>query len=230
MIQIIKASLTGPSHIQDRKLNQDAVASKQCNGYWIVAVADGVGSRKNADTGSKLATTVAINVCLTQPFDVPDKELISKIYTKWLNELKTKKVLPNDAVSTLLLAWGDRTGRFRYFQLGDGLISSSKFIYSNLNDEEFSNQTTGLGISKKFSDWNVGNNKLTTTQESLYLMTDGISEDISDHVGFCSSLHSSAKGKSIRAIKNKLIKLFKTWPTPFHTDDKTLAMVIFNEK
>jgi serine/threonine protein phosphatase PrpC len=230
MIQIIEASLIGPGHLQDRTPNQDAVASNQRNGFWAVAVADGLGSRKRADIGSKLATNLAVSICLTQPFDVLERELISTIYTEWLNALKAKNILPDEAATTLLFVWGDSTGRFRYFQLGDGLISSSKYVYSYPNFKDFSNQTTALGISKKFSDWLVGTNKLTNSLESLYLMTDGISEDISDHIGFCSLLHSSAKGKSTRAIKKKLIKLFKAWRTPFHTDDKTLAMVIFNDK
>ncbi|MFW1480368.1 protein phosphatase 2C domain-containing protein, partial [Vibrio parahaemolyticus] len=59
-ISISKMSVIGPSHSELRVPNQDAVASRQSNGRWAVAVADGMGSRDLSHMGSKLATHLAV--------------------------------------------------------------------------------------------------------------------------------------------------------------------------
>ncbi|EGQ8097229.1 hypothetical protein CGG88_11210 [Vibrio parahaemolyticus] len=228
-ISISKMSVIGPSHSELRVPNQDAVASRQSNGRWAVAVADGMGSRDLSHIGSKLATHLAVRCCLEKSEDISDKELITDIYTKWLDGLKDKNIAPNDAVTTLMVAWGNSKGEYRFIQLGDGVICNSTINHSVSEDDLFSNDTTGLGLSKKFSDWRIGRGRLNLAIGGLILMTDGISEDIEDHLGFCGTLVRRAQTCSPRAVKKNLKGLLHNWPTPHHTDDKTIAMVLINE-
>ena len=228
-IKFVTATSIGPAHLEQQLANQDAVKCKTSNGFWATAVADGMGSRKFSGIGSKLAVNIAIDACMSSSFDISDKEIVTLIYSNWLCELKAADISSNDAVTTLLLTWGNNKGQFRYFQLGDGEIVSNLRQLSSNETDNFSNETTGLGISKKLSDWCIGSTCLAEDEKGITLMTDGISEDIDDHVGFSSSVISNAKGKSRRALKKKLITLLKAWPTPNHTDDKTIAVVIIND-
>lgn len=228
-ISVSQTSVIGPTHSDLRIPNQDAVKSRQSNGRWAVAVADGMGSRYLSHIGSKLATNIAVRSCLNKADDISDKELITDIYTEWLGELKVKNIEPNDAVSTLMVAWGNSKGEYRFIQLGDGVICNSTTNHSISNDDLFSNETTGLGLSKKFSDWRIGRGRLNRTNGGLILMTDGISEDIEDHLGFCDALVKRAQSGSPRAVKKNLKGLLHNWPTPHHTDDKTIAVVLINE-
>lgn len=223
-------SVIGPSHLVLKVPNQDASASKMYKGRWAVAVADGMGSRALSHLGSKLATDISVNTCLDRGADISDRDLITDIYTKWLSELKINNISPNDAVTTLMLVWGNSKGEYRYIQLGDGVICSIITNHSISRDNLFSNETTGLGLSRKFSDWQVGSGKLLKNiNQGLVLMTDGISEDIEDYVGFCNSLIRRAQRMSARATKKQLKGLLNNWPTPHHTDDKTIAVVLINE-
>ncbi|MGF1901109.1 PP2C family serine/threonine-protein phosphatase [Aliivibrio sifiae] len=228
-ISISKTTVIGPSHSELKIPNQDAVTSKKRNGRWAVAVADGMGSRDLSHIGSKLATYLAVNICLDKSEDISDKELITDIYTKWLAGLKDKNIEPNDAVTTLMVVWGNSKGEYRFIQLGDGVICNSIINHSFSEDELFSNETTGLGLSKKLSDWRIGRGRLSQAISGLVLMTDGISEDIEDHLGFCDSILKRAQTGSLRVIKKNLKGLLHNWPTPHHTDDKTIAVVLINE-
>ena len=226
---ISKTSVIGPAHLDLDLPNQDAVASKKRNGRWVVAVADGMGSRRLSHLGSKLATNLAVSCCLDNSEDVSAKELITDIYTQWLTGLYEINIEPNDAVTTLLVTWGNSKGDYRYIQLGDGVICSSNNNHSISEDELFSNETTGLGLSKKLSDWRTGRGKLDKANIGLILMTDGISEDIEDQLGFCNSILKRAQKGSLRAVKKNLKGLLHNWPTSHHTDDKTIAVVLINE-
>ncbi|HIF9188626.1 PP2C family serine/threonine-protein phosphatase [Photobacterium damselae] len=228
-ISISKTSVIGPAHSDVKIPNQDAVKSRKSNGRWAVAVADGMGSRGSSHIGSKIATHLAVECCLVEHEDIPDKELITNIYTKWLGELKTQNIEPNDAVTTLMVAWGNSKGEYRFIQLGDGVVCSCTINHSVSEDNLFSNETTGLGLSKKFSDWRVGSGRLNRTNCGLIVMTDGISEDIENHLGFCDQLVKRAQSGSPRGVKKKLKGLLLNWPTPHHTDDKTIALVLINE-
>ncbi|KHD25438.1 hypothetical protein NM09_06845 [Vibrio caribbeanicus] len=228
-VSISKTSVIGPAHLNIKLPNQDAVTSRKSKGRWAVAVADGMGSRDLSHIGSKLATSLAVSACLDNSEDISDKELITDIYIRWLDGLKDKNIAPNDAVTTLLVAWGNSKGEYRYIQLGDGVICSSTTNHSIPNDDLFSNETTGLGLSKKFSDWRIGKGRLNRINGGLILMTDGVSEDIEDHLGFCYALVARAQSESPRAIKKHLKGLLQNWPTPHHTDDKTIAVVLINE-
>jgi len=230
MLKLIKTSVIGPGHLSDNLPNQDAIGHFISNEYWAIVVCDGMGSRIHADIGSIIAIQSIKAVLKKSDFDAPSKTVIAEFYQHWLNTLKQRAIKPNDAVTTVLIAWGDHQGHFRFFQLGDGVICTTKTNYTKTLIDEFSNLTTGLGLSKQYGDWTVGHGALSAQDNAILLMTDGISEDITEHCDFTEALATYSSNRSPRRVKKHLKDMFVSWPTPFHTDDKSLAMVILNDK
>ena len=230
MLKFIKTSVIGPGHITDDLPNQDSVGYFRTKRFWAIIACDGMGSRPLSNIGSKIAIESIKSVLKVTDFRSPAKTVIAEFYQCWLDAIKSRMIKPNDAVTTVLIAWGDNSGDFRWFQLGDGIICTREQVYTPKSKDEFSNLTTGLGLSKNFNDWSLGYGRLSGTNNSILLMTDGISEDITDHSGFTDALIKFSHNKSSRRIKKYLKNQLIHWPTPFHTDDKSLAMVILNDK
>jgi len=230
MLKLIKTSVIGPGHICDDLPNQDAVGHYINKNHWAIIVCDGMGSRSHADVGAHAAVRSIKNVLRRSAFNVSAKSVISDFYQHWLNVLKQLGVRPNDAVTTVLIAWGNHQGDFRTFQLGDGVISTASRVITPISNDEFSNVTTGLGLSKKFSDWEISEGALSNEDNGILLASDGISEDVIDHCAFTQALIAYSHNKSPRRIKKHLKNMLTHWPTPNHTDDKSLTMVILNDK
>jgi len=227
-IQQTSVSVIGPGHLLNGQPNQDAVLVKSVPTGWLAVVCDGMGSKPYADLGSKSACRAALNIIKNVKFTVESKELITLIYQQWLSSLGNVKA--SDAVTTCLICWLSHEGELRTFQLGDGLILTSQKALEPIDSNNFGNITTGLGKSRKFSDWQVTQQQLGKG-DVIALMTDGISEDINQgaEMEFVNAIVKSIKTKSIRQAKTWLKNEFKTWATPNHTDDKSLALLVINK-
>lgn len=216
--------MTGPGHAVDGSPNQDSLLLRRFDGFFLSVVCDGMGSKKQSHIGSRLACRAAYDVIRRADFEIDGKVLIEKIYRRWLFLLGN--VSRRDAVTTCLICWGNSAGVVRYFQLGDGRIIASD-IQCKGEGTNFGNETTGLGVSGKYSDWFVGEFVLGKNQ-GLAMMTDGISEDL--ELGcenqLLRSLVGSMKGQTKRRAKKNLVQELSDWPTPNHLDDKTIAVVI----
>lgn len=216
--------MIGPGHAVDGSPNQDSLLLRRFDGCFLSVVCDGMGSKSQSHIGSRLACLAAYDVIRSADFEVDGKILIEKIYQHWLFLLGgvNRKV----AVTTCLICWGNSAGVVRYFQLGDGRIIASGI---QVKDEgtNFGNETTGLGVSGKYSDWFVGDIVLEKNQ-GLAMMTDGISEDLEAGCEnqLLTSLVGSMKGLTTRRAKKTLVQELSDWPTPNHLDDKTIAVVI----
>ncbi len=190
---------------------------------WAAVVCDGMGSRPRSEIGSREAAKAAICSIKSLDFDADRKLVVQTLYRSWLERLKGLNVQPADAVTTCILVWGMSDGRFRYAHLGDGMLSSPVATLSTGGSSEFSNETTGLGLSKSLSDWRFGSDTLQAHDNSLILMSDGISEDLTDPQSFSRYLSSELLKKSQRQAKSWLRRQLNDWPTPGHSDDKTLV-------
>ncbi|SIT08145.1 Serine/threonine protein phosphatase PrpC [Thalassolituus maritimus] len=225
MRRFFSASVIGPGHVSDGLPNQDYQLHRQAQHCWCAVVCDGMGSRPDSGIGSREAAKAVWASVKSLPFDVPDKVLVQTFYQGWLQQLKLLNIGAADAVTTCLLVWGLPDGRFRYAHLGDGLLASPRGVISECEDERFSNETTGLGISRQLSDWRFGVGSLKDYGGCLVLMTDGISEDLTDVSAFTACLAGTLKTKSYRVGKRWLNRLCNDWPTPGHSDDKTIVVV-----
>lgn len=216
--------MIGPGHAIDGSPNQDSLLFRRFNGCFLTVVCDGMGSKSHSHIGSNLACRAVYEIISTSDFDVDGKVLIESIYRRWLFLLDG--VNRKDAVTTCLICWGNSTGVVRYFQLGDGRIIAPDIQVKD-DGTNFGNETTGLGVSEKYSDWFVGELKLEKGR-GLAIMTDGISEDLEEGCEnqLLASLIGSMKGISSRRAKKTLVQELNDWPTPNHLDDKTIAVVI----
>jgi hypothetical protein len=111
--------------------------------------------------------------------------------------------------------------------LGDGLVAALKSDASVLSlweekGDGFSNITTALSTNVSPKEWRY----LSLPEEeciAVLLCTDGVADDLDNIDGFVSSFieaHCSiAEISANRRTRNMLEK----WPTPKHSDDKTIA-------
>lgn len=229
-VNSLRVSVKGPGHEIDGLPNQDAALIKKVPTGWIAVVCDGMGSKPYADLGSHIATKAVYQTVCRSAFDIESRILIKSVYQCWLDSLGDVK--PNQAVTTCLFAWLSHDGRLRIFQLGDGAIYLPSQAKRDVNENGFGNETTGLGISTKLSDWKV-NEYQVHASEYVALMTDGISEDIVSGMEseFVESVINNTSGKGARRAKTWLKNELHNWGTPNHLDDKTLALlVIKNER
>lgn len=229
-VSSLSVSVKGPGHEIDGLPNQDAALIKKVPTGWIAVVCDGMGSKPFADLGSRVATKAVYQVLQRSAFDTESRILIKSVYQRWLDSLG--EVKPNQAVTTCLFAWLSHDGRLRTFQLGDGAIYSPNQAKRDAKENGFGNETTGLGISTKLSDWKINEHQVQVS-EYVALMTDGISEDIVSGMesDFVESVIKNTSGKGTRCAKVWLKNELCNWGTPNHLDDKTLALlVIKNER
>lgn len=220
-----QCSVIGPAHIRDSLPNQDYQSARCWKHRWAAVVCDGMGSRANSDIGAKEAVKAALFTVQKYDFNTDDRTLVQSLYLHWLAELKALNVEPSDAVTTCILVWGMADGRFRYAHLGDGMIASPASVLSNAKTTGFSNETTGLGLSRHLSDWRFGSGFLQEHEGRLLLMTDGISEDLLDPNAFSQCLTDELVKKSRRLGKLWLKRQLINWATPGHSDDKTVIAV-----
>jgi len=223
---LYSASVKGPGHMAENMPNQDDVITRQWNNEWMAVVSDGMGSRKHAKAGSMYACQAVQNIIQKSSFDIPSRDLIFLVYKQWLAFLGFIK--PDDAATTCLIAWGKNSGETRLFQLGDGLIlyeanESGQLSYRKNN--QFSNETIGLGISRKFSDWAMKEILINKKNQGLALMTDGIGDDLIQTNLFVHYMIRTLRNMKKRQRKRWMINELENWPTPGHIDDKTIAII-----
>lgn len=220
------ASVRGPGHIASGLPNQDSSLIRTWGKSWLAVVSDGMGSRPLSHIGSRLACKAVLLATRQCAFDTPDRDLIECVYQNWLKLLDG--ITPNDAVATCLIAWGQISGECRLLQLGDGMVFCHNKTLGQLSqkpENNFGNETTGLGISRTFSDWSCLNTVLTHSGEGLVLVTDGISDDIENPEQFAPAVIASLRGKGARYGKRWMTRELENWPTPHHTDDKSIAVI-----
>jgi serine/threonine protein phosphatase PrpC len=214
----------GPGHLLDGSPNQDAYLTRKFARGFLLVVCDGMGSKTLSHIGSKMACQAVNEIIGEASFLTDSREIVEGIYRRWLKLLGS--ISHRDSVTTCLFCWGDGSGRVRSFQLGDGLILARGLAQPEIRSG-FGNETTGLGISKKYSDWRVGDFHLGPGDAAV-LMTDGISEDLAagSEVQLLSVMRDSFQTMSSRRVKKQLQKELLAWPTPSHLDDKTIALAI----
>ncbi|OED47531.1 hypothetical protein ACH42_02800 [Endozoicomonas sp. (ex Bugula neritina AB1)] len=226
-----RASVIGPAHVLSALPNQDSVGICSSRHLWAACVSDGLGSKPFSDVGSKLAVKVALSNLYNAVDSDDHQEFVTRLYNDWLKQIIPLKA--TDAAATCLAAFGLGNNRVRLIQLGDGVIlyrsrGVTSFISSSGN--KFGNETTALGSSKRFSDWDFIDIEISEKGDGVILMTDGISDDIEpvNFPEFMQSMYESLRRKSTRRRNSWLKQELMSWPTPGHSDDKSIAVVFRN--
>lgn len=221
------ASVIGPGHIAERKPNQDAwLAFHHFWGDGIV-VSDGLGSKPFSDFGSRaacLAVALAVHACQGKA-EVDHVFMAERIKNKWLSLIMPLGA--RDCAATCVFAFRVNDGMVRIGMLGDGLAAVVKTDGSVVGlfqekSDSFSNITVSLSEEVTVNDWRWLSVPDADCQ-SIVLCTDGVSDDLTDVNGFVKEFTDAHRKLSSTSAARRTREVLENWPTPKHSDDKTIA-------
>ena len=223
----------GPSHIKSGLPNQDAWLSRKYKWGEIIAVSDGVGSRARSDIGSKAicksvvqASKILFKSKKIKIENIQIEKFLRLVHSIWLINISPYSPQECSATCLFTIRNGDK---LLLGQLGDGLIvatstNSNAEILNDVKEDSFSNVTYSAGSNFHFEQW-----KYTILDANEYnsvlLCTDGISDDLisGSECDFAKGLYKSYGNCKPRKRYYEILHWLKNWPTPKHTDDKTIA-------
>jgi serine/threonine protein phosphatase PrpC len=227
--KLLSASVRGPGHIRNNLPNQDSAFVGFIGKYLLVMVCDGLGSHKHSEFGAKILCQIFPN-CFKEwskvkPHNFDD--FLRLLQSKWL--MHVRKFGVDSCGCTCQFAMLNSKGKGWVAQLGDGmtLIRHNKQITKFTEPKEgFVNETMAMSDSYILPYWRTSKIDLSNQGDRLLIMTDGISEDIlpQSEDKFI-SIFDMFFIQSKRAGQKKLTKELINWPTPHHTDDKTIVAI-----
>ena len=228
-VDIFGATVTGPAHLREGRPNQDAWGHARVGRHRVVVVADGLGSKPRSSQGARAATAAvpeAVRCWLRHP-EAKTEVLLGLVHLLWRAHIDPLE--PADAATTCLFALLGPDGSGLLAQLGDGLIlveedGQVEPLWSRPADS-FSDRTQALGCTKQLGAWRT--RALAPADRQLLLCTDGVADDLlpgkyGELMGWLDKeLRPLPRVRRWRVVAKEL----RDWPTPRHTDDKTLAFV-----
>jgi hypothetical protein len=224
------ASVRGPAHAADGRANEDAWAQSRSVGEAVIVVSDGMGSKPNAAVGSRAACRAAIDA-LRQWRRFPEADtdtLLGLLHVLW--RARVAPLEPSSCACTCLLAVLRQEGESFAAQLGDGvvLVRDDGGVRSVLerSSSSFTNETHALGITKRLAAWKK--EVLPTGTRSIVLCTDGVADDLlpEKYDEFVGWLETDIGRQKANRRWRALVASLRGWPTPRHSDDKTIAVAM----
>lgn len=230
-IIIFGASVRGPLHRLEGRPNEDAWLHARGPFGSLAVVCDGLGSRSHARAGARAACAAVKEAVFrwSKANDAPLSYLSHLVEVLW--RLRLHPTPPDSAATTCLLALATINGKCIAGGVGDGLAlvrtGAALRIVVGKRDEDFANETNGLGASKGPRAWTLAEFPPTDAERVAVLATDGVADDLlPDRLdGFCDWLIDSFEPLAPRVRHNRLAAELRAWPTPGHLDDKTLVVV-----
>ena len=228
-IELFGASVPGPAHIAAGLPNQDAWGHAVVRGYRVMVVADGLGSRSRSQDGSRAVVTAvpeALRAWLRHT-DAPIEVLLGLVHLLWRAALAP--IEPDEAATTCLFAAIAPDGSGLAAQLGDGLVlvgeEAAVVPLAQRPDDSFANQTLALGVTRRIGAWHW--RRLAPGARRLLLCTDGVADDLlpDRHPALLDWLEQDLLPLPPQQRWRTLARELRDWPTPRHTDDKTLAFI-----
>ena len=224
--------MRGPQHLRDSIPNQDAWLKASGTFGTLIAVADGVGTRKASDQGSKAACSATKEAVIrwSKTPDAPLPLLIRLIELYWRLHLHPEK--PENAATTCLFALCQDSGRWIVGGIGDGLLAIGtgetwvRYIGARPEDG-FANQTSSLGETVFSNKWILEDLSPTSKGRIAMIATDGVSDDLlfGSTDEFCRWFSGTYGPMQALPRWRAMRKALRDWPTPHHTDDKTIAVL-----
>jgi serine/threonine protein phosphatase PrpC len=225
------ASVVGPRHRAESKPNEDSWLGARGSFGTLIVVSDGMGSRREARRGAKMACRAVLAAVRAwhQERSNGIDALLPKIEAIWLECIAPSQA--HDCAATCLFALAHSGGTLYVAGLGDGLAMirgphGCELIVGRHIDG-FSNETDAIGESRSWA-------ARSFPQEPgnvVLLATDGVADDlIQDRLGdfvkwLMDDFAALAPARRWHALRRELA----SWPTPHHSDDKTLAVLAHHE-
>lgn len=226
------ASVLGPGHIATCKPNQDAWLGFHHTWGDGIVVSDGLGSKQFSNFGSHAAClAVACSAHACHDVKTDPTAFCKQVQDRWLSIISPLE--PKDCAATCLFAYRTNAGTINLGMLGDGLVAVVKTggsieVMSDDKTEGFSNITVALSANVKANDWK----RLSLPEDeckSIILCTDGVSEDLLDAEGFVKEFYQAHSNLSSVSAARHVRKMLENWPTPKHSDDKSIACLFCEE-
>jgi serine/threonine protein phosphatase PrpC len=222
----------GPSHIISGLPNQDAWFYRQFVWGEVIVISDGVGSHKHSDIGSKMACLAVVEATkiftstISHFYREEIENFFRLIHSIW--RVKLRQYLPSETSATCLFAIRYKE-KILLGRLGDGLIIVTSDIEDSIilcdnKVDSFSNLTSSLTSEFSFNEWEYSILD-ANIYNSVLLCTDGVSDDliIGNEENFARSIYDTYKSYNPKKRSLEILHWLKNWPTPKHTDDKTIA-------
>lgn len=227
------ASVIGPAHVANGMRNQDAWASFHHTWGDGIVVSDGLGSKPFSDLGSRAACVAAARAIYSVhgTSEIDRTVLSERIKTKWISFLAP--LTPRDCAATCLFAFRLNAGMVHMGMLGDGLLAAVRAdgTIASLSDDKsagFSNMTAALSPDVIAENWRWLSMPEKDCQ-CIFLCTDGVSDDLSDATGFVREFCAAHRCLSSLSASRRTREALEKWPTPKHSDDKTVACLVREE-
>lgn len=228
-VDVFGATTRGPGHRVAHAPNQDAWARGRVGPLSVAVVSDGLGSRPRAREGALAACRSALDgVRLWSRHPAAPLELLfGLIHLLW--KARIAPANPEDCACTCLIAALLPNGSGVAAQLGDGLVlirdRSGVTPLSERPAGDFANETAALGVTRTLAAWQ--SRVFESGPRTLVLCTDGVSEDLIPErlTEFVEWLLEEIRPQPPTRRWRTLQRLLDEWPTPRHTDDKTIAVV-----
>ena len=212
--------------------NQDSFICKKMNNIYVLAVSDGLGSKKTSEIGSRILCECACDV-ISENLDCVGKiaamEYARLVHEKWTNKIRNYQI--SDCYATMLLLLVI-PGKIIAVRLGDGFVAfwvddHVQVLYDQKEDY-FVNETDCL--TENFDD-----TKVETLEIPYTVFHGGIL--CSDGVGIGNMTASEIKNFTKEYIEeychypeSKIIQEVEGWLKDWTgTDDKTLAFIMSEE-
>lgn len=226
------ASERGPLHVREALLNQDAWLKAEGSFGTLVVVCDGLGSRPESHIGSRAACQATREAVIrwSKTKDAPLPLLVRLIELCW--HLRISPRAPDEVATTCLFAAQLYSGRWIVGGLGDGLLATAtgedwNCHIGSRDQGAFANETDALGARVFSKNWTLHELPPSSKPRFTVLATDGVSDDLLAGKAeafcrwFCQNFGPMAPASRWRAIRKSL----RDWPTPKHSDDKTIAIL-----
>ena len=226
---LLGASTAGALHLREGRPNQDAVRVRRYGYGCVAAVADGVGSQRFSQFGSRAAVQAVHEVfCAYVRGDVGRGRITRTIADRYARLVKEK--YRTQADTTCLFAAHIYDQGLFLGQIGDGIccgyLNGSPFLLGE-KTEEFENLVTPLSPNRLSAVWKthfVPARKFHSLE--LLLATDGVSGDLlpGRESEFVRYLMDRAGARGRRGGEEILLRLLENWESPQSLDDKTVAL------
>ena len=234
------ASEIGPAHIKTGKPNQDSWASFHHADCDVLVVSDGVGSKDYSEFGSAMACRAVDHaVCSalisrkSLDFGEPMQtaEFLDDVRDIWIEGIAP--LTSSNASATCL--FGLRAGDEDMWlgMLGDGMAAAilndgSVKLLKESKEEGFSNITKSLSEKTQATDWMTMSVPVKRCK-AILLCTDGVADDLVDEEGFARSIVDNLCKLPVISAASDAANMLIDWPTPKHSDDKTMACLFKRE-
>ena len=224
------ASVPGPAHLAAGLPNQDAWAAFHREGGDGIVVSDGLGSKPFSSFGSNAACQ-AVAQAFRSRTEADPAPLLQRITSNWLSLVAPLE--PRDCAATCLFAFRAGNGVIHLGMLGDGLVAairSDGSVMSLADDKSqgFSNITAALSQRVSERDWQVASLPERDCL-AILLCSDGVADDLEDIPGFVTGLIDAHRSLAPVTASRRLQAMLEKWPTPKHSDDKTIACLCREE-